>query len=169
MYTTIKRDLNGNIISISDTYLYAETLAQPTITRAISRHQDEGISFSIFSLLALGVLDYFFNLAGKLSTYGFPYNLVAKFYIFLFDQPFGLLKNLFIDIWEHCMNATQYNNLNLLLACISISTSGLMVLKFLSWGLKLTKPFSYFLVFGPGLICMIYSISDYTLNWLMTH
>jgi len=155
MQRTEHKDQNGNVISVSETYSEEETAKR-----------NEGFGYLILLGLICSAVYYFFETIAFPEKLPHPYNYFAKYYQLVLYYPFNFLKLIFLEIWEYSLSISQYNNLNLTIACLAVGLYIAVIFKVLFIVATKFAKLSFFLLLAPGLIWLIYWVFELSLEWL---
>lgn len=155
MQRTEHKDQNGNVISVSETYSEEEIAKR-----------NEGFGYLILLGLVCSAVYYFFEAIAYPDKLSYPYNYFAKYYQLILYFPFNFLKFVFIEIWEYGLSISQYNNLNLTIACLAVGLYMAIIFKILFTVVSKFAKLSFYLLFGPGLIWFIYWLFELSIEWL---
>ena len=156
MERTETKDSQGNIISVSTTYS-EEEVAQ----------QNQGIGVLVLLGGAATAAYYFFEIISNPEALSYPYYFFAKYYQYVLYYPYQFIASIFQILWELSLSSTQYENLNLCIACVAVAFSGFLVLKLLHFIFSKSAPFIYYILLAPGVIWIVFWLGNMLLNWLL--
>jgi len=150
------KDTQGNTISVSNIYSQEEINKQ---------NEGYGALFLLGGIAA--AVYYFFLIIENPSSLDYPYYFFAKFYQLILYYPFQFGKNIFQFLWALSFALTQYENLNLCIACIVVGIVGIVFLKVVGFIFDKLSPFGYYFLLAPGFIWIICLLGEFILSWLL--
>lgn len=156
MERTETKDSQGNIISVSTTYS-EEEVAQ----------QNQGIGVLVLLGGVATAVYYFFEIISNPEALSYPYYFFAKYYQLVLYYPYQFIASIFQILWGASLSLTQYENLNLSIACIAVAIIGFLLLKLLHFIFSKLAPFIYYILLGPGVIWIVFWLGNILLNWLL--
>ena len=156
MERTETKDSQGNVIAVSTTYSEAE-VAQ----------QNQGMGVLVLFGGAAAAIYYFFEIISNPDTLSPPYYFFAKYYQLALYYPYQFIKSFFQVLWGAFSALTQYENLNLCIACIAVAIFGFLFFKLLQFTFSKLAPFIYYILLGPGAIWIVFWLGKIVFNWLL--